>query len=147
MELFNKILLILHFLGLAMGLSASFGNMVMAGLIAKAAPAERPVLGRFPPAISRVAHMGLGLLWITGLTMLYTRWGGFANLGNMPWQFHLKLTLVVILSGLVGYLSALMRRVQKGDTAAMATIQKVGPLAFVLVLAIVTCAVFAFSGF
>jgi len=147
MDLLNKILLILHFLGLAMGLSASFGNMVMMGLVAKAAPAEKPVLGRFPPAISRVGSMGLALLWITGLSMLFTRWGGFANLGNMPWQFHLKLTLVVILSGLVGFMQTLLRRVQKGDTAAMATLPIVGRVAFVTVLAIVTCAVFAFSGF
>jgi uncharacterized membrane protein len=91
--------------------------------------------------------MGLGLLWITGLSMLFTRWGGFRNLPNMPWQFHLKLALVVILSGLIGYIQTLMRRVQKGDTAAMATIRMLGPVAFVTVLAIVTCAVFAFSGF
>jgi hypothetical protein len=147
MDTLNKILLILHFLGLAMGLSASFGNMVMAGLIAKAAPGEKPVLGRFPPAISRVGSSGLALLWITGLSLLFTRWGGFANLPNMPWQFHLKLTLVVILSGLVGYMQTLLRRMQKGDAAAAATLPIVGRVAFVLVLTIVTCAVFAFSGF
>lgn len=147
MSILNNILFILHLLGLAMGLSASFGNMVMAGLIAKAAPGEKPVLGRFPPAISRVGASGLALLWITGLTMLFTRWGGFANLGNMPWTFHLKLTLVVILSGLIGYIQTLLKRMQKGDAAAAATIPTVGRVAFILVLAIVTCAVFTFSGF
>jgi len=147
MSILNNILFILHLLGLAMGLSASFSNMVMAALIAKAAPGEKQVLGRFPPAMMRVGASGLALLWITGLSMLFTRWGGFANLGNMPWTFHLKLALVVILSGIIGYIQTLVRRMQNGDVAAGATIPIVGRIAFLLVLAIVTCAVFTFSGF
>jgi len=70
MDILNTILLILHFLGLAMGLSVSFSMMVMGGLIKKAAPSEKAVLGRFPPMMSRVGHIGLALLWISGLGMV-----------------------------------------------------------------------------
>ena len=62
----NHLLLILHFLGLALGFSVSFSNMVMGGLISKAVPAEKAVLGKFPPAMSRVGRFGLALLWVTG---------------------------------------------------------------------------------
>ena len=37
----------MHSIGLAMGIAAPFADRAMGGLIAKAAPAERTVLGRF----------------------------------------------------------------------------------------------------
>ena len=59
----DQFLMVVHFLGLALGLSTGFANMVMAGLIAKATPAERTVLQRFPPAMARVGAIGLAMLW------------------------------------------------------------------------------------
>jgi uncharacterized membrane protein len=145
MDTLNRILLVLHFLGLAMGLSVGLSGMVMAALIDKSAPAEKTVLGRFPPMMSRVGSMGLGLLWITGLSLFFLKWGGFANIANMPWQFHLKLTLVVILSGLVGYLQTLQRRLRNGDASVMPTMQLVGRFSFLTAIAIIVCAVWAFA--
>ncbi|HEX5071253.1 MAG TPA: CopD family protein [Vicinamibacterales bacterium] len=145
MELMNRLLLVLHFLGLAMGLSVGLSSMVMAGLIDKSAPAEKAVLGRFPPLMSRVGSIGLALLWITGLGLFFEKWGGFENIGNMPWQFHLKLTLVVILSGLIGYLQSLQRRLRNGDASVMPTMQRFGRIAFLTAIAIVVCAVWAFD--
>lgn len=141
----NQFLLILHFLGLAMGLSVSFANIVMVGLINKAAPGERPVLGRFPPAMSRVGTIGLTLLWATGLTMFFTKWGGFGNLGSMPWQFHLKLGLVVVLTGVVTYIHSLERKVKAGDVSAMARLQAVAKIATLLAVVIVVLAVLSFD--
>ena len=141
----NQFLLILHFLGLAMGLSVSFANIVMVGLINKAAPGERPVLGRFPPAMSRVGTIGLTLLWATGLTMFFTKWGGFGNLGSMPWQFHLKLGLVVVLTGVVTYIHALERKVKAGDASAMTRLQAVAKIATLLAVVIVVLAVLSFD--
>ncbi len=51
---FHQVLLISHFVGLAMGLSVSFSNLVMSRLIARAPVAEKAVLGRFPPVMSRI---------------------------------------------------------------------------------------------
>ena len=85
MASFNQLLLVLHFIGLGMGLSVSFGNIVVLGLIGSAGPSEKPVLARFPPAISKVGQIGLALLWITGATMAYTKWNG---IGSMPWTFQ-----------------------------------------------------------
>jgi hypothetical protein len=50
----NELLRFLHFLGLALGFSVSFANIVMGVLIARAAPAEKAVPGRFPPLMSLV---------------------------------------------------------------------------------------------
>ena len=62
MNTLNQALLILHFIGLAMGFSASFANMAMSGLIARAVPPDKAVLGRFPPIMSRIGTIGLALL-------------------------------------------------------------------------------------
>jgi hypothetical protein len=142
MRTFSYGVLILHFLGLAMGLSVSIANGVMLAIIAKAAPAERAVLARFPPAMSQVGRLGLGLLWLTGLIMLYTRWNGFSG---MPWLFHVKLTAVLVLTGLVVYISQLEAQVRRGDALAVARIQSAGKVAATCALIAVIFAVLTFD--
>lgn len=142
MPTLNQLLLFLHFLGLGLGMSASFGNLLMGKLIGEATPAERPVLGRFPPVMSHVGAGGLVLLWATGLVLTFTKWGGFANL---PWQFHVKITGVVLLTLVVGVIEALQAKAKRGDAAAMARLPKVGSIATLLVLVIVFFAVLTFD--
>ena len=139
---FNHTLLILHFLGLAMGMSVSIGNIVMLGLMAKAAPQERAVLARFPPAISKVGRLGLALLWLTGLTMTYTRWNGFTG---MPWQFHVKITAVVLLTLVVTVLGRLEAQVARGDMRLASKIPVFGKVASLCALTAVIFAVLAFD--
>lgn len=138
----NQILLFLHFLGLVMGFSVSFSNMVMAGVIGAAAPQERPVLARFPPRMSRVGDIGLTLLWVTGLTLVFTKYGGF---GAMPWQFHVKLTAVVLLTLVIGFIHSQMRKAASGDQAAAVRMQAAGKVAFLLALTAVLFAVLSFD--
>jgi hypothetical protein len=138
----NQVLLILHLIGLAMGLAVPFTNMVLTGLVAKASPPEREVLARVPPAISRVGDLGLLLLWGTGILLVFTKWGGF---GAFPWQFHVKMAAVVILTGLVGYIHTLMRKARRGDLAAAARVPAIGRLAFLAGLTAVVFAVLTFD--
>jgi hypothetical protein len=42
----NQVLLILHLLGMSMGLAVSFSSIVVQGLAAKASAQEKPVLAR-----------------------------------------------------------------------------------------------------
>lgn len=142
MTTFNHTLLILHFLGLAMGMSVSFGNIVMLGLVAKAAPAERGVLMRFPPAISKVGQAGLALLWVTGATMVFTRWNGFEG---MPWQFHVKITAVVLLTIVVAIIGRIEAQVARGDMRMAAKMPTFGKMASICALTAVIFAVLAFD--
>jgi hypothetical protein len=137
-----QFLLVLHFLGMAMALSASFANFTMLSVMQKAAASERDVLARFPPAMSRVARIGLVLLWITGLTLLYTRWGGF---GSVPWQFHVKFTAVVVLTIIVGWIQVLERRIKAGDRAVAAKLPMFGRMAALFALTVIIFAVLAFN--
>jgi len=139
---FNKIFLMLHFIGLAMGLAVPFANIVMVSVMAKAQPAEKMILGRFPLAMSKIGKIGIGLLWATGITMVFTRWSGF---GTLPHTFFIKLTAVVLLTITVGYLHYLETRVKKGDAAALVRIQLAGKIAFALGIAAVIFAVLTFN--
>jgi hypothetical protein len=138
----DQFLVIVHFIGLALGFSSGFGNMVVMGLIAKAAPAEKAVLGRVPPALGRLGVIGLVLLWASGIAIVMTRYGGFAIL---PRPFIYKLTAVVLLTLTVAYINVLQPRAQRGDAAAMARIQTLGRLSGPLSLLAVIFAVITFG--
>jgi hypothetical protein len=138
----DQFLVIVHFLGLAMGLSTGFSNMVMAGLIAKAAPNEKGVLARFPPAMSRIGAIGLTLLWASGIAIVQTRYGSFAIL---PRTFIIKIAAVVLLTLGVIYIHILMPRAQKGDMAAAARIQMIGKITGPFALVAIIFAVITFG--
>ncbi len=138
----DQTLLVAHFVGLAMGLSSGFANMVMAGVVAKAAPAEKAILARFPPAMSRIGVIGLALLWVSGAALVMTRYGGF---GVLPGAFHAKLTTVILLTLVVAYINVLMPKAQRGDTAAMARIQMLGKMTGPLAILAIILAVVAFG--
>ena len=128
MNFVNQVLLFLHFFSLALGFSVSFGNMVMSGIISKATPPEKAVLGRFPPKLSQLGRIGLALLWSTGVILVYTKWNGFAM---VSWQFYVKLAAVVLLAATTEYIHRLERLVKKGDAAAVARIEPFGKIAMV----------------
>lgn len=136
----DNLLVIIHLIGLSLGMSVGFANVVMAGLIAKAAPQEKGVLGRFPPAMGRVGLIGLALLWGSGIAIVLTRYGSFAIL---PRTFIVKLIAVVLLTITVLYIEVLQRRADKGDTAVMGRIQALGratgPMALIaIIFAVIT---------
>ena len=141
-QMLDYVLVILHFLGLALGMSSGFANMVMAGLIAKAPPEEKRVLARFPPAMGRLGLVGLALLWGSGLAIVWPRYGGFSI---MPRPFIYKLIAVVLLTICVISIHVLQRRAQAGDASAMAKIQLFGRLTGPLALLAIVFAVITFG--
>jgi hypothetical protein len=139
---FNEFLRVLHFIGLALGFAVPAANMVMGGLIAKAAPPEKGVLGRFPPLMSRLGKVGLVLVWVTGLILVYTKWAGFAT---FTWPFWAKLGAVALLTITVTYIHALERRVRDGDASALPRIETFGKIATACTLLALVFAVVAFG--
>jgi uncharacterized membrane protein len=137
-----RALVVLHFLGLTMGFATGFGNMVMAGIMAKATPEERRTLAKFPPAIARVGDIGLVLLWATGLTLVFMKWGGF---GAMPGLFHAKLTGVVLMTLVIGFVHSQAKGVAAGDPGAIARAQAAGKVTFLLAVTVVALAVWTFN--
>jgi hypothetical protein len=137
----NEILLILHFFGLGAGFASSIGNFTVVQLI-QAAPGDAPVLGKVQPVLARVGQVGLGTLWVTGLILVWSKYGGPQNL---DWAFWLKIVCVVLLTALAVYLNMTVQKVRAGDRAAAAMLPLFGRIAGGLLVLIVIFAVIAFS--
>lgn len=135
---------ILHFLGLAMGVGTGFAMFTLGFATRQLAPPERAAFMLRATALSRMGSIGLLLLIVSGLGMMWQRgvdvvfaWGGGL--------FHVKLTLVVVLIGLVGYMHALTARAKReGGGPIMAKLAIVGQLTLLVGITIVVLAVLAF---
>lgn len=137
----NEILLILHFFGLAAAAGASIANTVVLRQV-MAAPGDAPVLGKVQLPLSRAGQVGLGLLWLTGLTMVWSRFGGPENL---PWTFWIKFLCVLGVTGGVVMLDILAKRARAGDQGARGQLPIYGAATGSLLVLVVIFAVVTFD--
>jgi hypothetical protein len=137
----NQILLMLHFFGLGAAFAAGAGNATIASQIQRS-PADAPILARLQPTFVRIGQVALGVLWLSGLILIWTKWGGPQNL---PGTFWVKLGLVVVLTGVVIYTAMLASRVRAGDEAAKRQLPILGPFSGILLGLVIIFAVLAFS--
>jgi uncharacterized membrane protein len=111
-------------------------------------PAERGAFMRRASVIGLNGSIGLALLLVSGVGLLLTRgvdvvmaWGGPA--------FHVKLTLVVILVGVFGYMQVLLRKARSSDqvaaAAAGARLNIISKVMLLLSVSIIVAAVLAFQ--
>lgn len=139
------VLKMLHFLGLALGVGASFALFTLRRSTVGMEPAERAKFMVRALAVSKNGSYGLLLLLLSGLGQLFMRGPGATMAAGGP-AFHAKLTFVVILCGLVGYSQVLGKRAREaGGGPALATLPKVSLAILGLGVAIVVCAVIAFQ--
>jgi uncharacterized membrane protein len=137
------VLLIVHFIGLALGLGTSFAMFTLGIVSADMPPAERAAFMRRAMLLGRNGSIGLLLLILSGTWLVFAQ-GMEAINAIAGGLFHLKLTLVVLLMGTFGYMQVLIRKAKASDAAAMARMPLVGRVMLLLSLAIVVVAVFAF---
>ena len=136
--------LMLHFLGLALGVGAGLA-MFSLGLANKDLdPAE---LGKFMARVSvlrKNGSYGLLLLIASGLGFIVDRgWEAAALRGGG--FFHAKLTLVVVMMGLLGYSQVLAKKVrEQGGGPLMGRLLLVSRAMLVSGLAVIVLAVLAF---
>ena len=138
----NNILVILHLFGFGATVAAAVGNTVVL-MLTRAAPGDAPILGKIPPRLARIGQIGLGLLWLTGLVMVWSVFGGPQNL---PALFWLKFACVVAVTGMVVLVGLTVKQIQAGNRAAAARMPLYGGISGVLLLLIVIFAVYAFQG-
>ena len=140
----QDLFLVVHFLGLALGVGTSFA-MLRLGIATKGlSPQERGQFYKHAMSLSKNGSLGLTLLIVSGLCMLFTRGVStvFAAGGG---AFHAKLTLVLVMVGLFGFSQVLIKRIrEKQDAAATVTMSKLGPAMLLTGVGIVVCAVLAF---
>jgi uncharacterized membrane protein len=143
MDVFNEILLMLHFMGLGAGSAAAIGNFAVMLTVNKSPAQDAPTLTRVQPYLTRAGDIGLGLLWITGIIMVFTRWGGP---GNLPTAFWWKLLFVVLLTIVVGLMHMMLGKVKRDrDMAAAARLPLFGRIASLCLILVTVFAVVAFN--
>ena len=111
----NQILLFLHFVGLMLGATGGFGSALVMRR-AQAVPAEAAgTLRGLGPMLANVSAVGLVLMWLSGLVMVWSAWGGP---GNLPGLFWLKLVFVLSLTAAAGMIHRTYAAVRGGNAAA-----------------------------
>lgn len=137
----REVMLIVHFLGLAMGLGSSFAFMFLgiAGSKMEKNEGQKFTLNTF--AISRMGHIGLALLILSGGYLMTPYW---VVLGSQPILIA-KLLLVLVLVLTVTLLSVYAKRAKRGETEAnLKKIASLGKVSLLTGIAIVTLAVLFF---
>ena len=141
----HLVLLVLHFLGLALGVGASFALLTLRVAARDLEPGERAKFMLRALLVAKNGSYGLLLLLVSGLGMFFIDGPGVVMALGGP-AFHAKLTFVVILCGAVGYAQVLGKRAREaGGGPALATLAKVSNVVLGLGVAIVIAAVIAFK--
>lgn len=137
----REIMLILHFIGLAMGLGTSFAHLFLNIAASKTEAVEARKLNLHAFALNRMGHIGLTLLIVTGGYLMTPYWG---TLMSTP-TLMAKLLLVLVLAALVGMISAKARKAKQGDADAhLRKIEPLGNISMLVALIIVILAVYTF---
>ena len=134
-------MLIVHFIGLAMGLGTSIGFMFLGIAASKMKKEEAQKFGLNTFALSKMGQIGLVLLVISGMYLMTPFW---KTLPEMPLLIT-KLVLVLVLIVLITVMAFAMKKAKKGDLEVQQkTIPTLGRIAMLTVLIILILAVFIF---
>lgn len=134
-------MLVLHFIGLAMGVGSGLAFLFLGIAAGKLEPAKRREYLLNASPIARMGQFGLLLLVLTGGYLMTPYWGG---LGQMP-LLMAKLALVLVLGAVVGINSSLARKARNGDAhVPMERMAMLGRIALLTSLTIVVLAVLVF---
>lgn len=138
--------LILHFIGLTLGVGTGFAMMTLGLATKDMTPADRGAFMRRASALSKNGSVGLLLLIISGVALLLDY--GLEAMRLWGPMFHIKLTLVAILIGVFGYMQVLLRQSRSTDPAvagaASARMAIVSKVMLLLGVSIVISAVLTF---
>ena len=136
----RELMLIIHFIGLAMGLGTSFGFMFLGMAASKMEKNEALKFTMNTFALSRMGHIGLGLLILSGLYLIIPFWSQLTTL------LIVKLVLVVVLGALIGILSSNARKLTPENASTqLIKIRMLGQFSLLTSLAIVVLAVLNFQ--
>ena len=134
-------MLFLHFLGLILGMGAGFSSLFIGAYNKNLAPEELP---KFMLKLRSLGYMGLAGIIILIISGGYLATPYWAVLASMPF-FIIKLSLVLILLTIVIIMDVRWRRAVKNNGGPdLASIPKLGRLAFPVGILILLFAVLQF---
>ena len=134
----RETMLILHFIGLAMGIGTSIGFMFLSIASSKMEKKDASKFQINTLALGKMGHIGIGILIVTGGYLMTPHW---KFLGDSP-LLIIKFCLVLILAALIGKISSLGKKAKKGDPELyFKKIEPLGKLSLIIGLAIIVMAV------
>lgn len=137
----REVMLILHFIGLTMGLGTSFAHAFLGIATSKMTTDEATKFRLHSLALSRMGHIGIALLIISGLYLFTPYW---AILPSSP-LLILKLILVLILVVLIILINLLSKKARKSDPETqLKKMEQLGKMTLMIGLIIVILAVYIF---
>jgi len=133
--------LILHFIGLTMGLGTSFAHAFLDRIISKMDKEEAIKFRLQAMTLSRMGYIGIALLIISGVYLILPYW---STLPSNP-LLILKLVLVLILVILILLIGRGAKEAFKGNAEKnLKKIEPMGKLTLLIGIVIVALAVFIF---
>lgn len=137
----RDIMLILHFIGLTMGLGTGFAHAFLGSLTNKMSAEEATKLRFNSLVLSRMGHIGITLLLISGFYMITPYW---KYLSSMPLLIA-KLALVAILIILISLIGIASKKAKQGDAEVQfKKMEAMGKMTLLIGIAIVVLAVKTF---
>ncbi len=94
MDLTFDILLFLHLTALVVGASINVAMPIAGRLMPTASPETRAAFGAFGATLGKYSRAAFGVLLITGIAMVWERYGGVDNMNAWFW---VKMALVALL--------------------------------------------------
>lgn len=137
----KETMLILHFIGLAMGVGTGFAMMFLGIAASKMEQTEAQKFMQKTMVLSNMGKIGLVILIASGFGVMGDRWAAFTD--NI--YFWIKMGCVALLAILIGLMDVQMRKVRKGDAKAMQRIGAMGRVTLPVGIIIVIMAVLTFG--
>ncbi len=137
----REFMLILHFIGLTMGLGTGFAHAFLGSVAAKMSNEEATKFRMHALVLSTMGHIGIGLLLISGFYLITPYW---KILSDMP-LLMIKLALVLVLIVLIALINIAAKKAKQGDAEnQFKKLQVLGKLTLITGLAILIVAVNVF---
>lgn len=133
-------MLVIHFLGLAMGVGTSFAFLFLGVAGSKLGQEERLKFALNTFSLGRMGHIGLTMLIISGFYLMTPFWGVLSSQPLLIAKLVLVLTLVVCIS----IITVATSRAKKGDLSGLKRIVFLGRVALLTGICIVVLAVLVF---
>ena len=136
----RDVMLIVHLLGLVLGVGTSFAFLFLGFRTAKLDSSEAPKYAVNNLYLGTMGHIGLTMLIISGGYLMTPYW---PILPTNPLLIA-KLTLVLILCIFIIVVGMAARKAKKGDMTYLKKIKRLGPVTLLISIGIVILAVLVF---
>lgn len=137
----REIFLIIHFIGLALGLGASFANLFLGTIMSKMPPEEARPFALKIMELRKMGYIGISLLILSGLSLMSPYW---RILPDTPLLIA-KLLMVTTLAIIIYVMKNAGDKFKKGDTSQVKILKPLSKIALVITLLIVILAVSVFD--